>query len=101
MKGWEAAKNVIAKHGKDAVKSASVRGKALDVPKPAVAAGGGGTSVFAKKKMGEDIEDVAAQIMEECAPAPRTKPSNIKQLMSDQLRFSGYTDEHINKVGGR
>lgn len=91
MKGWQAAKDVVAKHGAGAVKAASVRGKAVDAPK--VATGGGGTSVHAKKT--ESIEDVAAQIMDSNARAPRAKADNLKDLLTDQMRFSGYTDEHI------
>lgn len=96
--GYQAAKAVIAKHGVDQVKAASLRGKAVDVPKPKVAAGGGGTSIHAKKA--ESVEDIANQIMESTAREPRVKPSTLKDLMSDQLRFSGYTDEHIARKRG-
>ena len=85
---WKAARAVVAKHGADTTKAASVRGKQVGAP-PA----GTGTSVHAKKA--ESVEDIASQIMESSGYAPKAKPSTIKDLMGDQLRFSGYTEEHI------
>lgn len=93
MKGWQAARDVVAKHGPEKVKAATLRGKAVDAPKP-----GTGTSVYAKKA--ESVEDIAAQIMESAGRAPRVKPESLKELMGDQLRFSGYTDEHIARKRG-
>lgn len=93
MDKWKAARAVVAKHGTEATKAASVRGKQVGAP-PA----GSGTSVYAKKA--ESVEDIASQIMESSGYTPKAKPSTIKDLMGDQLRFSGYTDEHIARKRG-
>lgn len=95
MKSLKTARDVVAKHGVDKVKAANLRGRAVEPVKS-----GSGTSLHAKKA--ESVEDVAAEIMESNAMAPRAKAGSIKELITDQLRFSGYTDEYINsKAGGR
>ena len=98
--GYAAAKAVVAKHGVEKVKQYSRHGyqppTSADKPK-VVAAAGSGTSIHAKKA--ESTEDIANQIMESSGYTPRAKPSTIKDLMGDQLRFSGYTDDHISKRG--
>lgn len=100
---------------KKAAAAAETHKKNMDTVKAAVATikhAGGRERVKQYSKIGqqpptpsrkaESVEDIAAQIMDSNAPAPRSKAGNLKELLTDQLRFSGYTDEHISsKAGGR
>lgn len=97
---------------KKAAAAAETNKKNMDTVRAAVATikhAGGREKVKQYSKIGqqpptparkaESVEDIASQIMESSGYAPKTKPSTIKELMGDQLRFSGYTDEHISKRG--
>jgi hypothetical protein len=95
MVAVKAAADVIKTHGAGAVKKASQQGKGIPATK-AYSIGpepkkGGGTTL---NQSMESVEDVAAQIMA-ADHIPKAKVNSLRELMGDQLKFSGYTDEYL------
>jgi hypothetical protein len=100
MEAVKAAVSVIKDRGAANVKSDAQHGRRTPETKthdvsPAPKKGTGTTL-----NQSAETSDIANQIMESAGRAPRAKPSTIKELMGDQLRFSGYTDEHIARKRG-